>query len=93
MISQREGLLSKAKFNKIRMALHPDTYKNVSQEDRNRAAQTWEELKKVILKEEDAPTKPNSLPKTVEELLKRKADYDAQRKAARDAKAKAGKTG
>lgn len=43
-------------------------------EDRNRAAQMLEELKSVLLKEEDAQTKLGSLPETWEEMIRRREE-------------------
>ena len=60
LISGRwKGLMKKPLFNKFRMAVHPDSYRNLSTEDRNELSQAWEGLKKVMLKAEDAPTGPS----------------------------------
>src|SRR4029077_3004178 len=43
-IARRRGVMSKADYNRFRIAHHPDTYAHVSQEERNRLSQLWEEL-------------------------------------------------
>ncbi len=70
-IKSREGFLKKVTFNKIRMALHPDTYRNLSMEQRNAATQAWEELKTVLLAEEDSPTPPHV---SMEEMMRRREE-------------------
>jgi hypothetical protein len=85
-----KGLLKKADYNKLRFAVHPDTYKSVSTDDRNRAAQLLEELKPVLLKAEDAPTKLSDLP-TVEEMLRNREKVrqaNSERSKAAHARAK-----
>jgi hypothetical protein len=58
VIKTRKGIMKKDVYNLFRRVIHPDTGKHVSEEDRNRAAQSLEELKTLLLKEDDAPTHP-----------------------------------
>jgi ParB-like nuclease domain len=80
-----QGLITKADYNNIMFCIHPDQYMNRTDAQRNAAQMLWHKLESKMVKAEHPLPLPSSLPGTREELLKRKAEYDAQRKAARDA--------
>jgi transposase/phage anti-repressor protein len=86
VIAQRKGFMKRAQFARFRFALHPDTYKNVDVAERNELVAAWERLKIIMLDEKEAPATGQSLPATREEMLKRKAEYQAQRAAQRTSK-------
>ena len=90
IIKARKGLMDKTAYNLIWSCLHADSRKSVSDERLNRAFNLWASLEKAILSEKDKPTTPSSLPKTVDELLKRREAYQAQRAAERAKKSKTG---
>jgi hypothetical protein len=82
-------LLKKPAFNLIRKALHPDTCNHVSVEDRNRASQTWEELKTVILDESDAPTHPRMTLEDLDREREKVRKANSERAKAAHARARA----
>jgi hypothetical protein len=90
VIELRNGVMPRTTFNKIRMALHPDTYQNASRDERNELVQTWEEVKWLMLSEAEHPTS-TKVAGSVEELRERMEQYRAEQRAARAAR-KAGKT-
>ena len=85
-IANRKHVLTTKVFNRIRFALHPDTYKNVEAAERNMLSQTWEELKDALIGEQEHPiTAKYKLPTSVADLMKMREVV----KAANSAKAKA----
>ena len=86
VLKARKGFMDKTAYNLIWSCLHADSRKSASDDKLNRAFHLWTSLEKVALSEKDSPTRPSGLPKNAEELLKRKAEYDAQRAAQRAAK-------
>lgn len=87
VLKSRKGIMSLKDWELVRNCLHPDN--SASTEKRQRAFNLWneEKLKLVILAEKDNQTgKAPPLPKTAAEWMARKAQVDAERKAARAAK-------
>lgn len=83
---RHKGFMTKADYTNIMFCIHPDTEHSRSDKQRNAAQQLWKKLEKVMVKAEVNRPSPGSLPETVDELLKRKAEYDAKRAAVRAAK-------
>lgn len=83
VVSQRKGFMKRSMFARFRFALHPDTYKSVDAAERNGLVDTWEKMKIIMLDEKEAPATGRNLPSTVEEMLKRRAEYQAQRSTQR----------
>ena len=79
----RAGFMKKSDYNKIRFCLHPDQYMNRTPEQRNAAAQLWEELEVVLVNEAERPTDTFNMPKTYAELLARKQAAQEKRKTKR----------
>ena len=80
LISGRhKGFMTKVDYTNIMFCIHPDTEHSRSDKQRNAAQQLRKELEKVMVKAEHPLPMPSSLPETKEELLKRKAEYDAKR--------------
>ena len=83
VIKVRKGLMKKSDYNKIRFCLHPDQYMNRTPEQRNAAAQLWEELEVVLVNEAEKPTSTFNMPKTYAELLARKQAAQEKRNTKR----------
>lgn len=86
-ISSRKHVLTMKQFNRIRFTLHPDTYKHVEEDERNELCQLWQESRLLLVGEEEDPMLPKlgRLPETVEDLMKLRAKYQADRKSKRAA--------
>jgi hypothetical protein len=87
VLKRRTGIMTRAEYRSILSCLHPDRVQDTDLKKRyEHAFNLFTKLEKAVLNERESPTKPSDLPKTVDELMKRKAEYDAQRAAARAAK-------
>jgi hypothetical protein len=86
VLKRRTGIMSKAEYRSILSCLHPDRVQDEALKRRfEHAFNVFTKLEKAVLAEADSPTPPSGLPKTVEELLKRRADYQAEQRARRAA--------
>lgn len=86
MKSRKGGVLTSAEFKLVWSCLHTDSRKSVSDERLNKAFNLFSKLEKLILSEAESPTKGAGLPKTATDLMRQKAEYQAQRAAERAAK-------
>jgi hypothetical protein len=87
VLSVRRGIMSRVDYRSILSCLHPDRIQDEALKKRfGHAFNLFTQLEKCVLNERESPTKGSDLPKTVDELMKRKAAYQAQRKAERTAK-------
>ena len=62
-IERRRGVMSKADYNAFRKAIHPDTGPHISEEERNRLSQLWEELKRVASRRKRTPDRKKLQPR------------------------------
>ena len=89
VLSVRRGIMSRAEYRSILSCLHPDRIQDETLKQRYAAAfHLFTQLEKAVLNEKESPTKPSDLPKTAEDLEKRKAAYQAARAAERANKRK-----
>ena len=87
IISHRKGIMKRPEYRSILSCLHPDRIQDEHLKKRfAHAFNLFTKLEKLVLDEKESPTDLSSLPKTVEELMKRRAEYDARRAAERAAK-------
>jgi hypothetical protein len=87
VLSVRRGIMNRNDYRAILSCLHPDRIQDSALKKRyEHAFNLFTKLEKVLLNEKESPTPSSGLPTTVEELLKRKAKYQAERAAARAAK-------
>lgn len=88
-IRSRKKILPMKVFNRFRFANHPDTFRNVDQAERNELSRLWEELKDVLVGEDENPvTAKYKLPTAVDDLLKMRAAVQAANSARSKAAAK-----
>jgi hypothetical protein len=87
VLSMRRGVMSRTEYRSILSCLHPDRIQDETLKKRYADAfHLFTKLEKAVLNERESPTKPSDLPKTVDELMRRRAAYEAQRAADRAAK-------
>lgn len=72
-ISNRDGIMSRATFNAIRRALHPDSRNSISDKMLGAAFDAFMALEKRVLDEKQSPTQFRTIPRTYEELMAMKA--------------------
>jgi hypothetical protein len=78
VIAARNGVMSKETYRLILASLHPD--RGASVETLNRAFLAFRNLELTLCSEKESPTQPWDLPRTYEEMLKRRAEFKAKRK-------------
>ena len=84
VLSVRRGIMSRAEYRSILSCLHPDRIQDETLKQRYAEAfHLFTQLEKAVLNERESPTKPSDLPKTVADLEKRRAAYQAARAAER----------
>lgn len=81
--ARTKGILTSTEYKLIWSCLHTDSRNSTSDEKLNRAFNLFTKMEKLVLSEQDSPTRSSGLPTTAEELLARKAKYQAERKARR----------
>ena len=87
IINRRGGIMSRADYRSVLSCLHPDRIQDSDLKRRfGHAFNLFTKLEKAVLNEKESPTKPSDLPKTVDELLKRKAEFQAQKRAMKQTK-------
>jgi hypothetical protein len=80
----RSGVMTAKEYKTLMMCVHPDTAPNVSSDKRNEAVRILTEYRlKLMAEKEDPQIDRHGMPRTVEELLKRKAAVKAERAAQR----------
>ena len=82
MIEKRKGVMTSAEYKMIWSCLHADSRKSVSDEKLNKAFNLFTKIEKLILSEKESPTQTSSIGGAAD-LLKRKAEWEAQRAAER----------
>jgi hypothetical protein len=82
MIEKRKGVLTSTEYKMIWSCLHADSRKSVSDEKLNKAFNLFTKIEKLILSEKESPTQTSSIGGAAD-LLKRKAEWEAQRAAER----------
>jgi hypothetical protein len=93
LIYARRGVMDKVTYNKIRFCLHSDHIQDQAMKRRyDEAFNIFNGLEKLLLDEKNSPTPLQRMPRTVAELLKRKAEVRAERQAAQSSR-RAGRTG
>jgi len=83
VIKARPGFMSKATYELIRRCLHPDSRAAITDRVLQDAFAAWTKLKLVLVAEKDNPTVFPAMPRTVDELLRRKAQVAADRQMRR----------
>lgn len=83
IIDNFKGIMSKATYRKILAALHPDGVDEDRKARYSELFQLFKGLEDVLVKEpvENTLTRASTLPKTVQEMMARKAEMDAARRA------------
>jgi hypothetical protein len=80
-VAKRKRVLTKATFNKLCFAVHPDTGHHASAKERNAAMRILNALKPYVLDEADEPTQWDSdLPNDLAEWAKRLHDAELKRR-------------
>lgn len=73
VLKSRKGVMTREEYRKIMSCLHPDAVTDEAKKPRyEEAFRIFQPLELVLCSEKEMPTKPSDLPRTVEELLKRK---------------------
>lgn len=87
IINMHKGVMTRADWNLTRSCAHFDSRNSISHDRLNYVFNLLSGLEGVLVSAKEKPAKPSDLPKTVEELLRRGAEYQAQRRAERKAAA------
>ena len=87
IIDKRKGVMSASEYKMIWSCLHADSRKSVSDEKLNKAFNLFTKIEKLVLDEKESPTAKSSIGGAAD-LLRRKAEWDAQRAAERASKKK-----
>lgn len=85
VVKARRGIMSRATFNLIRSALHPDSRKSLSDKRLTEAFAAFTKFERLLLAEAEAPTAVGSRPRTYAELMELKRRVQEDRKARRGA--------
>lgn len=84
LIRNREGVMDRITYQKIRACLHPDRVQDLGLKKRyEEAFRLFTELEKRVLNEKESPTTFKTMPRTYEELMAMKAKVQAERRAKR----------
>jgi hypothetical protein len=82
VIAARKGIMTRATYRMILSCLHPDRVTDPEQKERYaKAFHAFTELKLVLCDEKEMPTTPSPIPRTYEEMMKRRAAVKARRKS------------
>jgi hypothetical protein len=81
IIASRKGVMDRATYKKILACLHPDN--SMSKERRAEAFNFFSLIEKRLLDEKESPTPTITMPRTYEEMMKRKREVSEARKAKR----------
>ena len=73
IMNRRHGIMTKAVFNAIRRALHPDSRRSISDQMLGAAFDAFMALEKRLLKEADSPTTFVDIPSSLDEWDKKRA--------------------
>jgi hypothetical protein len=86
LIRNREGVMDRVTYQKIRACLHPDRVQDPALKKRyEEAFRLFTELEKRVLNEKESPTTFRTMPRTYQDLMAMKAKVQAERKAKRHA--------
>ena len=86
LIRNREGVMDRITYQKIRACLHPDRVQDPALKKRyEEAFRLFTELEKRVLNEKESPTTFRTMPRTYADLMAMKAKVQATRKAKRHA--------
>lgn len=81
IIKSRKGMMTKATYRLISSCLHPDRVSDAELKKRfTDAFHAFRRLKIIFLDEKEMPTGPSTLPRSYEEMVKRRADVMARRR-------------
>lgn len=86
LFERRKGAMPKDTFNTIRRALHPDSRNSISDEKLARAFDAFMALEKYLLDEKDSPTDCGTVPTSVAEWDRMRAQATKARKRGKDVK-------
>lgn len=73
IMNRRHGIMTKAVFNAVRRALHPDSRRSISDQMLGAAFDAFMALEKRLLKESDSPTAFVDIPSSLAEWDKKRA--------------------
>jgi len=72
VLKSRRGVFTADEYKVLLRCLHPDNLMSLTPEQRTQGFQIFNAKKVVLLSEKDLPTEPSDLPRTLEELDKRR---------------------
>ena len=80
VIKSRRGIMSSATFKLIWTCLHSDSRNSVSEKKLNEAFNAFEAVKLLLCDEKQMPTSDFALPRTYDEMMKRKREVSEARR-------------